>query len=79
MKKYLSLLLVLALAASCMFACGGDDEDKGSELEAVSAMYAVSQPTKIVATTSHQFGSKTLNGTYALVTGLLDGVTPVAT
>lgn len=78
MKKFLSLLLVLTLGVGCLFACG-DDETTGGELDAVAAMYAVSQPTKIVATTTHQFGSKTLNGSYELVTGLLDGVTPVAT
>ena len=78
MKKFLSLLLVLTLAVGCLFACG-DDEVTGGELEAVAAMYAVSQPTKIVAITTHQFGTKTLNGSYELVTGLLDGVTPVAT
>ncbi len=78
MKKLLALLLVLSLSVLALAACGGDD-DGATALDEVAAMYAVSQPTKVVATTTHQFGSKTLTGTYVLTTGYIDGDTPAAT
>lgn len=77
MKKLLALILVLSLSAVALIACKKDPEV--TDLDKVAAMYAISQPTKIVATTSHQFGSKTLTGTYELKTGYIDGTTPAAT
>ena len=78
MKKLLALILVLSLSAVALIACKKDATDT-TDLDKVAAMYAISQPTKIVATTTHQFGSKTLTGTYELKSGYIDGDTPAAT
>ena len=78
MKKLLALILVLSLSAVALIACKKDATDT-TDLDKVAAMYAISRPTKIVATTTHQFGSKTLTGTYELKSGYIDGDTPAAT
>lgn len=80
MKKLLALILTLSLSVLALVGCkGGDEDPEVAGLDAVKAMYAISQPTKVVATTTHQFGSNTLIGTYVLTTGYIDGDTPAAT
>ena len=79
MKKLLALILVLSLSLAALIACKKDEGTDTTDLSKVAAMYAISQPTKVVATTTHQFGSKTLTGTYELKTGYIDGTTPAAT
>ena len=82
MKKILILALVFALSVVCCVSCipskndDNDDKNKPTEtspLEKVTAMYAVSKPTKIVAKTTHTIGSVALECSYELVNGTIDG------
>ena len=83
MKKIFALLLIAVLALSLFVSCGDDPaptpdggatEDNRTDVEKVAAMYANSQPTKVVATTTQTFGNKTLTGSYTLTVGTVDGV-----
>ena len=66
MKRIAIFLLVIALAIPTLFSCGMPDEDSNLQtglpnvnlqqltpVQSVAAMYKVSQPTKVVATTKH--------------------------
>lgn len=68
MKKILVLVLVVALCIPALFSC-----QKTGPLDDVAAMYKISAPTKVVATTTQNFGSYELNSRYEIVTGYVDG------
>jgi hypothetical protein len=72
MKKIISLLLIAVLCVGVMASCG---EDEPGVIEQIGAMYDNSEPTKIVAKTVMQFGDKTLNSSYELKVGFVDGKT----
>ena len=83
MKKILILALVFALSVVCCVSCipsknnDNDGENKPTEtspLEKVTAMYADSAPTKIVAKTTQTIGSLELECNYELVNGTVDGM-----
>ena len=68
MKKILALILIVALCIPALFSC-----KKENPLDDVTKMYNQSAPTKVVATTTHKIGSYQLNGSYEIVTGMVDG------
>lgn len=77
MKKIIVLILAVALCATAFTSCelinkliGGEEGD--DTLANVAAMYNMSAPTKVVATTTQDFGSYELNCNYELVTGYVD-------
>ena len=49
-----------------------NNEPEKSPLDDVAAMYRMSAPTKVVATTKQAFGSYELNCSYEIVTGYID-------
>lgn len=75
MKKIIAIIL----AAACVFAfasCGDEGGENGgfeNPIEAIVAMYAISEPTKIVTSHTTQIGNVTLSGEEVLVTGSIDG------
>lgn len=75
MKKIIAIIL----AAACIFAfasCGETGDGNGdfeNPIEAIVAMYALSEPTKIVTTHTTVIGNITLSGEETLVTGSIDG------
>ena len=78
MKKIIAIIL----AAACIFAfascgdgngSGGGIEGYDNPIEAIVAMYALSEPTKIVTNYTTQLGNITLSGEEILVTGSIDG------
>ncbi len=79
MKKIVVFVLIMALCVPALFSCelinkitgsGGDIEV--TPVQIVSAMYKVSEPTKVVATTKQDIGGLELNCNYELVTGYVD-------
>lgn len=72
MKKIIVLILVVALCATALTSCALFDKFSDKTLENVAAMYNMSNPTKVVATTEHNLGSYKLNCSYELVTGYVD-------
>ena len=75
MKKIIVLMLVVALCATAFTSCALIDKFFGEEdttLVDVAAMYNMSSPTKVVATTEQKFASYELNCSYELVTGYVD-------
>ncbi len=71
MKKIIALLLSVVCVFSIV-SC--KDNGETDIIKAVNDKYAISAPTKIVTTSTHTIGNKTLNGTYTLVTGKIDGL-----
>ena len=87
MKKIIVFILMVSLCLPALFSCTGENGDSNVQasiptvdnqqltpIQAVSAMYAVSQPTKVVAT-SKQIITKDvleLNCSYEIVTGYVD-------
>ena len=73
MKKIIVLMLTVALCVAALTSCQYLDMLKGdSTLDDVAAMYNMSAPTKVVATTEQNFGSYELNCSYEIVTGYVD-------
>ena len=73
MKKIIVLMLAVALCVAALTSCQYLDMLKGdSTLDDVAAMYNMSAPTKVVATTEQNFGSYELNCSYEIVTGYVD-------
>ena len=73
MKKIIVLMLTVALCVAALTSCQYFDMLKGdSTLDDVAAMYNMSAPTKVVATTEQNFGSYELNCSYEIVTGYVD-------
>lgn len=87
MKRIVVFLLVIAMTIPALFSCGKPSEDSNLQtglpnvnlqqltpVQAVAAMYKVSQPTKVVATTKHVLVEDVLelNGKYEIVTGYVD-------
>ena len=73
MKKIIVLMLTVALCVAALTSCQYLDMFKGdSTLDDVAAMYNMSAPTKVVATTEQNFGSYELNCSYEIVTGYVD-------
>lgn len=70
MKKIIALLLIAVLCVGVMASC---KKEEISVVDQVGAMYNNSEPTKIVAQTAMQFGDKTLNSSYVLTVGYVDG------
>ncbi len=75
MKKIIAIIL----AAACIFAfasCGETGNGNGdfeNPIEAIVAMYKLSEPTKIVTNHTTVIGNITLSGEETLVTGSIDG------
>ena len=66
-------MLTVALCVAALTSCQYLDMLKGdSTLDDVAAMYNMSAPTKVVATTEQNFGSYELNCSYEIVTGYVD-------
>ena len=73
MKKIIVLMLTVALCVAALTSCQYLDMFKGdSTLDDVAAMYNMSAPTKVLATTEQNFGSYELNCSYEIVTGFVD-------
>lgn len=79
MKKILAFILVAALCVTALTSCdvinnllGNTEEPKDNTLPSIAAMYNMSSPTKVVATTEHKIGSYELNSSYELITGYVD-------
>ena len=85
MKKILVFMLVAALSLTALTSCDlingllGNDEpgeveqpEQDTTLSDIAAMYSMSAPTKVVASTKQKFGSYELNCSYELVTGFVD-------
>ena len=73
MKKIIVLMLTVALCVAALTSCQYLDMFKGdSTLDDVAAMYNMSAPTKVLATTEQNFGSYELNCSYEIVTGYVD-------
>jgi hypothetical protein len=73
MKKIIVLILVVALCATALTSCDLINKFFGpGVLEEVAAMYNMSAPTKVVATTVQSFGAYELNCSYEIVTGYVD-------
>ena len=73
MKKIIVLILTVALCAAALSSCQYLDMLQGdSTLDDVAAMYNMSAPTKVLATTEQNFGSYELNCSYEIVTGYVD-------
>ena len=73
MKKIIALLLALTCVFA-LFSCGEEEPDIESQVNSVIKMYEASAPTKISTVTVTKIGNITLNGTYTLVTGKIDGM-----
>ncbi len=74
MKK----IIAVVLAVVCTFALFSCGEDK--VFDNMDTKFAASVPTRIVTTTTQVIGSTTLNGSYELKTGSVDGkIATVAT
>ena len=71
MKRTLIFLLVIALCVPALFSC---DLLAGGPMDDVAAMYSVSEPTKVVATTVQNIDGFKLNSSYELVTGYVDNM-----
>lgn len=77
MKKIIVFVLIMALCVPTLFSCGLIDkitggDDKVTPAQTVAAMYKMSEPTKIVATTKQNIGGLELNCSYELITGYVD-------
>ena len=73
MKKIIVLILTVALCVAALSSCQYLDMLNGdTTLDDVAAMYNMSAPTKVVATTEQNFGSYELNCSYEIVTGYVD-------
>lgn len=72
MKKIIALILAVALCAAALSSCNILFAEEDNTLENVAYMYNMSAPTKIVTTTTQDFGSYQLNCRYELVTGYID-------
>lgn len=81
MKKIIVFVLVMALCVPALFSCdivdkitgsSGGDNIEVSPVSTVAAMYKMSEPTKIVASTKQDIGGLELNCNYELVTGHVD-------
>ena len=76
MKKIIAIILAAACIfafASCDESGNGGDGEFENPIEAIVAMYALSEPTKIVTAYTTQVGNVTLSGEETLVTGSIDG------
>ena len=70
MKKIIALALVICLCVPALFSCTKIKTKK--TVDNLADKYAVSQPTKVIATTKQTVNELELNSSYEVVTGYVD-------